>query len=397
MKKIAFVTPWYGENIPGGAEMELRGISNHIGEIHEVEILTTCVENFNSDWNTNFYNEGEEKIGNVLVRRFEVRQRNTKAFDDVNYKLMFNQMINSDEEEIYLKEMVNSPKLYEYIRMHKDEYFCFIFIPYMFGTTYYGILECLDKAIMIPCFHNETYIYIEKYREAFENLKAMIYHADPEYALANQVFDLSRVKQAVLGEGVYTEFEYDANRFKEKYHINEDFILYAGRKDKGKQVDMLLDYFNEYKYHHNNDLKLVLIGGGEIEIPRQIKNDVFDLGFVDVQDKYDAYAAALLCCQPSSHESFSLVIMESWLCERPVLVNEDCDVTKNFVEKTDAGLYFGSYQDFSGAIDFYLNNKDIAKEMGKTGRKFVLENFSWKPIVDKYMKFIKEVIGEENE
>ena len=24
MKKIGFVTPWYGESIPGGAEMETR-------------------------------------------------------------------------------------------------------------------------------------------------------------------------------------------------------------------------------------------------------------------------------------------------------------------------------------------------------------------------------------
>ena len=27
MKKIGFVIPWYGEDIPGGAEMELRGLS----------------------------------------------------------------------------------------------------------------------------------------------------------------------------------------------------------------------------------------------------------------------------------------------------------------------------------------------------------------------------------
>ena len=47
---------------------------------------------------------------------------------------------------------------------------------------------------------------------------------------------------------------------------------------------------------------------------------LIDLGFVPIQDKYDAYAAAELLCQPSKHESFSYVIMESWLCERPVLV-----------------------------------------------------------------------------
>ena len=55
----------------------------------------------------------------------------------------------------------------------------------------------------------------------------------------------------------------------------------------------------------------MLIGGGELEIPTEIKNDVYDLGFVDLQDKYDAYGAATLLCQPSKNESFSFVIMES--------------------------------------------------------------------------------------
>ena len=55
-----------------------------------------------------------------------------------------------------------------------------------------------------------------------------------------------------------------------------------------------------------------------------------DLGFVDIQDKYDITAAATLLCQPSKNESFSIVIMESSLCGRPVLVHEACEVTKHF-------------------------------------------------------------------
>ena len=30
MKKIAFVIPWHGQNIPGGAEMALRDVTNHL-------------------------------------------------------------------------------------------------------------------------------------------------------------------------------------------------------------------------------------------------------------------------------------------------------------------------------------------------------------------------------
>ena len=116
MKKIGFVTPWYGANIPGGAEMELRGLAEHLAENHvDLEVLTTCVEKFNSDWNTNFYPEGTEEINGVLVRRFQVRKRDTKRFDQINYKFMKNLPVTIEEEDLYLKEMVNSPRLYQYM------------------------------------------------------------------------------------------------------------------------------------------------------------------------------------------------------------------------------------------------------------------------------------------
>ena len=80
MKKLAFVTPWYGDTIPGGAEMELRGISKHLKASGiDVEILCTCIEKFSSDWNTNFHKAGVTEEGGLTVRRFKVRKRDTKG------------------------------------------------------------------------------------------------------------------------------------------------------------------------------------------------------------------------------------------------------------------------------------------------------------------------------
>lgn len=57
--KIAFVIPWYGENIPGGAETECRTTAENLQKAGiEVEILTTCVKEFLSDWNANYHKEG---------------------------------------------------------------------------------------------------------------------------------------------------------------------------------------------------------------------------------------------------------------------------------------------------------------------------------------------------
>lgn len=394
MKTIAFVMPWFGFDIPGGAEMELKGLATHLHQAGiSVEILTTCVESFYSDWNVNHYKEGTYIEKQITIRRFKVRKRDDGAFNNVNLKLMNEgPVLTADEERIFCEEMVNSPNLYKYIRENKDKYALFVFIPYMFGTTYYGVQECLEKAVMIPCFHDESYIYMERFKETFSKVAGMIFHAQPEADLAAKVYDLSKVNAQVLGEGVYTEYEYDAERFRQKYKIEEPFVLYAGRKDVGKNIYTLINYFGEYKKRNKNNMKLVLIGGGTVQIPAAIEGDVIDLGYIEMQDKYDACAAATVLCQPSKNESFSLVIMESWLCETPVLVHEDCNVTKYFATESNAGLYFNSYWEFEGALNYVHEHKDVAEVMGRNGRQFVLERFSWDVIVEKYTKYFQEVI-----
>lgn len=392
MKKIAFVIPWYAENIPGGAEMETREVTKHLHQAGmQVEILTTCVREFVSDWNTDYYPEGTEIIHDIPVRRFKVRKRDTKAFDEINLKLMNHIQPTPQEEEIFIQEMVNSPDLYAYIDQHKDDYTAFVYIPYMFGTTYYGIAQCPEKAVMIPCFHDEAYLYMQIYRKLYAQVYGMIFNARPELELTELVYDTSRVNKIVMGIGMDVDLETYPDDFRKKFQIQEKFILYAGRKDIGKNVHTLLQYFGEFKKRNPSDLKLVLIGGGEIQIPKIARKDTIDLGFVDIQDKYNAYGAAELLCQPSKNESFSLVIMESWLCHRPVLVHDQCAVTKNFVQESNGGLYFRDYFEFEGCVNYLLHHQEESRIMGENGRIYVRQNFDWNVITEKYRKFFAQM------
>lgn len=393
MKRIAFVAPWYGDNIPGGAEAALRGITDHLFLAGmDIEILTTTVEKFTADWNKDFYKPGQyqSKLG-IPIRRFKIRKRNTAAFDAVNAKLIQKSTLTEEEETIFHKEMVNSPDLYHYIRENKEKYSFFVFIPYMFGTTYWGVQECLNQAVLIPCFHDESYAHMKSFREVYSNVAGMLFNAQPEEDLTDKLCDLTRVKTEVMGLGVDTELTYNADRFRKKFHIEAPFILYAGRKDEGKNIYTLIDYFKRLKAEEKSDLKLVLIGGGEVKLPEEIKNDVYDLGFVDMQDKYDAYGAAAMLCQPSKNESFSFVIMESWLCNRPVLVHEDCEVTRNFVSCSNGGLYFKNYYDFRGTVKYILEHPETANQMARNGHDYVMEHFAWNVIVEKYRRFFEEL------
>jgi glycosyltransferase involved in cell wall biosynthesis len=94
------------------------------------------------------------------------------------------------------------------------------------------------------------------------------------------------------------------------------------------------------------------------------------------------------------HESFSYVIMESWLMERPVLVHQNCEVTKFFASDSNGGLYFHNYFEYEGCVNYFLKHPDAANQMGKQGRKYVLEHFTWNKVIKNYMNLFEQVIDK---
>ncbi len=392
-KTIGFVAPWYGEAIGGGAEAELRGVVHHLKDAGvPLEVLTTCVKSFQSDWNEDFHTPGLTEEAGIPVRRFPVRKRDTRAFDRVNAKLMAGEALTAAEEETFCREMVNSTALEEYLRDRGEDYGMFFFIPYMFGTTYHGCQACPEKSVLIPCFHEEPYAYLKLFREAFSRVAGMIFNADPEKELAERLFGVEGERFTTFGIGLDADWTGDAARFRRKYGLEDPFILYAGRKEAGKRVDLLMEGFLRYKRRYGGNLKLVLIGGGKMEIPDP--EEIIDLGFVPLQDKYDAYRAAALFCNPSEMESFSLVIMESWLAERPVLVNGKCPVTKDFCMQAGGGLYFNGEEEFVACVRWLLAHPEESDRMGRSGRAYVKRHFAWDVIVRRYLEYIRDFTGK---
>lgn len=391
-KPIAFVIPWYGDNIRGGAESECNHLAHCFAEAgFSVEVFTTCVKEASENRGKNTLPEGVACENGITVRRFLVKKQNLDRYLPANMKLFKNEPVSLEEELAYLEEDINSPAMYTYIRQHRNEYAFFIFIPYLYPTTYFGSIECPDNAVIIPCLHDEGYAHMELLKERMSQFKKMIFLSKPESDLAHEMYDLSSVETAVLGAYVESGWEkaVNAQAFREKYHIYDDFILCAGRKEPGKKTDQLRDFFIRYKDRHPDcTLKLVYIGGGTIDIPEEYKSEIIDLGFVDLKDKHDAYAAAFFLCNPSHFESFSIVIMESWLAKRPILVSEVCKVTTNFCLEANGGLFFDTYPVFEGCVEYYWDHRDIADAMGLNGYRYVQENFVKGVVQKKYTGFL---------
>jgi glycosyltransferase involved in cell wall biosynthesis len=387
---ITFVVPWYGEQVPGGAEMQARRIAEELcARAVPAEVFTTTAGGLTTDWTNPAFAVGSETVNNVPVRRFAVRPRNAATFDALNARLLRGETLSLPEEAVFVREIIGSDDLEAAVAAEQRERL-YIFTPYMFGTSYWGMIAAA-RGYLIPCLHQEGYAHMLLYRQMIESAYGLLFYSRAEQRLAQQLCSFTHHRMRVLGGGVETDSIGDAARFRATYGIEEPFVLYAGRRDMTKNTHTLIEHFRRY-HAAGGPLRLVCIGGPGIPLPADLlaRGAAFDLGFVSAQDKYDACAAATLLCQPSLNESFSIVIMEAWLNETPALVHSDCAVTREFVEQSGGGLHFRTYDEFVGCLDWLREHPQTAQQMGQAGAAYVRQHFTWETIVARLLAFLRE-------
>jgi glycosyltransferase involved in cell wall biosynthesis len=263
-----------------------------------------------------------------------------------------------------------------------------VLIPYFYGLIYWAFKAAPERCLLIPCLHDEPQAYFPTTVELLENC-FVLFHVPEEMELASQILGTKINRYEIIGEGVTCPESLNGDYFKNKYRINDDYILYIGRKDKGKNLHVLIDYFIKYLESTKDKLKLVIVGQGDDSIVPPNPN-IINLGMLDEQDKNNAYKGAFATCNLSENESFSLVIMESWLTSTPVIVSASCSVTKGHCKRSNAGLFVANQHEFTESLIFLRENEAIHEKMGMKGRDYVLNNYSWDLIIPKIMKIIKE-------
>ena len=152
--KIAFICPWYGPDIPGGAEAEAR---RTVENLHQrgipVEVWTTCVKDFEGDWGRNYYPAGDSQVNGVPVKRFPVGPRNGELFSSLNRRILSGEKLSRQEEDLFFQHMINSPLLYQHIRHQGPETFYFLSpifsVPPIMGPGYFRTVLSLSPAFMM--------------------------------------------------------------------------------------------------------------------------------------------------------------------------------------------------------------------------------------------------------
>ena len=396
--KVCFVVQRYGLEVNGGAEAYTREVAEHLALLpgYEVSCLTTCAVNYQT-WK-NEYEPGVTMLNGVKVERLpNSAERDVQSFNKLSEKVLgaaaARQPLSKDKEEDWMtKQGPCCPDLPKRLAEIRDEYDVFVFVCYLYYTTYFGLPVVADKAIFIPTAHEETPIHLGIFESMFNLPAAFYYNTVEEKELTNVLFPSSLSKPDNGGKGgvgVELPSGIDGEAFKKKYGL-DNFMLYVGRIDENKCCPEMFKYFAEYKKRHpNSDLKLVLMGKPVCEIP--VRDDVVSLGFVSEEDKFSGLAACRFLVLPSKFESLSIVVLEAMKMNKPVLVSADCPVLKGHALRSNAGLYYSGFLEFEGCVDYLIGNPDKASLMGDNGVIYVDNDYSWDKICEGWNRLITSV------
>ena len=86
--------------------------------------------------------------------------------------------------------------------------------------------------------------------------------------------------------------------------------------------------------------------------------------------------------------------MEAWLAGTPVLVHSGCAVTRGHVEAAGGGLHFADYPHFAECLDLLLARPELRQRLAAAGREYVLANYSWPRVTERYLRLIERIDGE---
>ena len=209
-------------------------------------------------------------------------------------------------------------------------------------------------------------------------------------------------------EDVVVDVSRSENKLFDKYGLDRGkfYVTYNGNIGLTQNMDMLLDVAKELE--SNEDIQFVLVGNGayledvkRIVIERNVQN-VKLLPFQPYEDISHVFSlgdVSLVISKPgvgaNSVPSKTWSIMSA---SRPVLANFDENELKTIIENNNCGIFTkaGDKVAFTDAILKLYNDRELCREMGKNGRKFVMDNLTKEVGTQKYVDVIRSVASSQH-
>lgn len=174
------------------------------------------------------------------------------------------------------------------------------------------------------------------------------------------------------------------------------YVLYAGRFDPGKGIDVLLEALAVLR--REAPVRLLVAGSFSPEGPDALEHRrllvlaealgvadaLVPLGRLAPERLADAYAAADLCAVPSRYESFGLVAIESQACGTPVVASRVGGLPFAVREGQGGCLVpAGDPEALAEACGRLLADAPLRERLGRAGSRRVRGAFSWQAVAER--------------
>ena len=389
--KLAIVVQRYGADINGGAELHARYIAEHLAPHVDVEVLTTCARDYVS-WR-NELTPGVETVNGVSVRRFPVsRERVPEDFGRRSARVFDHRHSWAQEMSWLASEGPCSPALISYLKASRNAYDYFIFFSYRYYHSFHGVRAVPERAILVPTAERDPAIGLGMFGPVFRGVRAIMYNSLEERAMIQHVAGNGDVPEVVVGVGSEVPTSTEPSRFRRKFGIEGRYLIYVGRIDVNKGCGELFTYFQHYATLSHHGFSLVLIGNSLLPIPDHPR--IRHLGFLEDEDKFDGVAGADALIMPSYFESLSMVALEAWGLGRPVVANGRCDVLKGQCVRSNAGLYYESFEEFLGILRLLGRDRRLGEALGQNGRQYFARHYTWPVVERKYLDMLERLTRE---
>jgi glycosyltransferase involved in cell wall biosynthesis len=207
----------------------------------------------------------------------------------------------------------------------------------------------------------------------------------------------------------------DGMEIRSRYHLEDtEIILYIGTFIKARYLPVLIKAFAKVRQVRRN-AKLLMVGstlysvsgprGSDEENLRQladelgIRDDVIFTGYVPQTDIPDFIAAADITVSPVPPLSFykmssPIKLFEYMAMSKPVVASEEIPEHKRVMEQSGGGILVPFSPDaFADAIIELLNHPEIAAEMGRRGRDWLVENRSYEVMARRLERRFQELLA----
>lgn len=184
-------------------------------------------------------------------------------------------------------------------------------------------------------------------------------------------YGLNKNKMVMIYNGV--EDKINKSNLKLNWDNNKINLLFVGRLDRQKGLDLFLDVYDKMKLEN---IHLYVIGTSVLDdnLPKSTKYVTY-LGWVDNKDIDAYYQACDAVIMPSRWEGFGLVAIEAMRNSKPVIASS-AGALPELIKNNVNGYIFDIKND-KKLKEILLNiNKNDLQNLGKRARLIYLKNFT---------------------